>query len=234
MSRRNEPAIPVFEARRAVPDPSADPVRNGQRWQVLAVDREHDRIAARRLEDGARVVLSGDYLREHVSYGYAVTVHAARGVTADTAHAVLGESTRRSLLYVAMTRGRETNHAYLYERLGGETEHEHPEPQSGMHVARRGTGHQAAQLVRGIIGHRNEQPRTAHDVAAQTEDHAQLPARVQSLLARRAAGVARRRAAYQQWRDDRLDRLLDQQQWIDHQRHRSRGRGQSRDYGLEL
>lgn len=234
LSRRNDPSMPLFEASRAVHDPSADPVRNGQRWQVLAVDPDHDRIAACRLDDGARVAFSGDYLREHVSYGYAVTVHAAQGVTADTTHAVLSEATRRNLLYVAMTRGREANHAYLYERLGTETEHEHPDQQPGVHVARRGSGHQAAQLVRGIIGHRDEQPRTAHDVAAQTEDRAQLPARVQSLLARRAAGVARRRASYQQWRDGRLDRLLDQQQWINHHRHRSRGRGQSRDYGLEL
>jgi ATP-dependent exoDNAse (exonuclease V) beta subunit len=179
-------------------------------------------------------VFSGDYLHQHIHHGYAVTVHSAQGVTADTTHAVLGEATRRNLLYVAMTRGREANHAYLYERLGTETEHEHPDQQPGVHVARRGSGHQAAQLVRGIIGHRDEQPRTAHDVAAQTEDRAQLPARVQSLLARRAAGVARRRASYQQWRDGRLDRLLDQQQWINHHRHRSRGRDQSREYGLEL
>lgn len=235
ISRRNESAIPVFEAARAVPDPSADPVRNGQRWQVLAVDADHDRIAARRFDDGAWVAFSGDYLREHVSYGYAVTVHAAQGVTADTTHAVLGESTRRNLLYVAMTRGREHNHAYLYERLGAETEHEHPESQSGVHVARRGTGYQAAQLVRALIANRDEEPRTAHDIAAAAaHDRTQLPERVHSLLARRAAGVARRRAVYQQWRDQRLDRMLDQQQWIDQHRHRSRDQQVDRSYGLEL
>jgi EAL domain-containing protein (putative c-di-GMP-specific phosphodiesterase class I) len=32
---------------------------------------------------------------EHVTQGYAVTMHAARGVTAHTAHAVLAESARR-------------------------------------------------------------------------------------------------------------------------------------------
>jgi ATP-dependent exoDNAse (exonuclease V) alpha subunit len=31
------------------------------------------------------------YLLEHVSLGYAVTVHSAQGITADTAHAVIGE-----------------------------------------------------------------------------------------------------------------------------------------------
>ena len=41
-------------------------------------------------------------------------MHSAQGVTADTTHAVLGENTTRALLYVAMTRGRESNTAYLY------------------------------------------------------------------------------------------------------------------------
>ena len=67
------------------------------------------------------------------AYGYAVTVHSAQGVTADTTHAVLGETTTRALLYVAMTRGRDANTAYLYERA---TEQEYGLNQrSGPHVA---------------------------------------------------------------------------------------------------
>jgi hypothetical protein len=88
-------------------------VRNGNRWRVIAVDTEHNRIAARRLEDGARAAFSGDYLRQHITHGYAVTVHSAQGATADTTHAVLGENTTRAMLYAAMTRGRESNSAYL-------------------------------------------------------------------------------------------------------------------------
>jgi hypothetical protein len=57
----------------------ADPVRNGQRWTVFAVDPTGDRIAARRLDDGARAVFSDDYLHQHVTHGYAVTVHSAQG-----------------------------------------------------------------------------------------------------------------------------------------------------------
>ena len=85
-------------------------MRNGHRWHVYAVDTDHNRIAARRLDDGARTAFSGDYLREHITHGYAVTVHSAQGVTADTTHAVLGENTSRALLYVAMTRGRDIQH----------------------------------------------------------------------------------------------------------------------------
>jgi ATP-dependent exoDNAse (exonuclease V) alpha subunit len=87
---------------------------------VYAIDAEHDRIAARRLNDNARAVFTRDYLAEHISYGYPVTVHSAQGVTADTSHAVLGGTTTRALAYVAMTRGRQSNTAYLYQCTTGE------------------------------------------------------------------------------------------------------------------
>ena len=67
-----------------------NPVRNGHRWRVAAIDPMRNRLAAERLDDRARVVFEGNYLREYVTHGYAVTVHAAQGVTADTSHAVLG------------------------------------------------------------------------------------------------------------------------------------------------
>ena len=73
--------------------------------------------------DGARAVFDGDYVREHINHGYAVTVHTAQGVTADTTHAVLGEKATRAALYVAMTRGRAANHAYLYERVAEASEY---------------------------------------------------------------------------------------------------------------
>ena len=69
ISRRNDPTVPVFDA--ADINQAADPVRNGNRWQIYAIDTtaEHPRIAARRLDDGARAAFSGDYLREHVTHG---------------------------------------------------------------------------------------------------------------------------------------------------------------------
>ena len=174
ISRRNDPTLGVYDAT-DINTPARDPVRNGHRWQVFAVDTEHNRIAARRLDDGARAAFTGDYLREHITHGYAVTVHSAQGVTAERTHAVLGENTSRNLLYVALTRGRDTNHVYLYERVAGEGEHEHTQPAPGVHVPRRGSGRDAAHLMRAIIANRDEQARTAHDIAAQTEDREQLP-----------------------------------------------------------
>jgi hypothetical protein len=234
ISRRNDPAIGVFDATDI--NATADPVRNGQRWRVYAVDTTavHPRIAARRLDDGARTAFSGDYLREHITHGYAVTVHSAQGVTADTTHAVLGETTNRALLYVAMTRGRESNQAYLYERIAGEGEHEHAQPTPGVYVARRGSGRDAAHLVRAILANRDEQARTAHHIAAETPDPDQLPERVQWALDRRVNAVRARQRTHRQWVDQTQQQAIDRQRWID--RHLSRDRSQDRglDCGLDL
>ena len=45
--------------------------------------------------------------------GYAVTAHRAQGITTDTAHTVVTATTTRENFYVAMTRGRNANHAYV-------------------------------------------------------------------------------------------------------------------------
>jgi len=153
-------------------------------------------------------------------------VHSAQGVTADTTHAVLGETTTPALLYVAITRGRESNQAYLYERRAGETEHEYAEA-PGVHAMRRGTSHDASQLVRAIIATRDQQPRTAHDIAAGT-DREQLPERVRSLLDRRTHAMHARRAAYCRWQDATFDQLLERQGWIEQHLHRGQERGRER------
>jgi hypothetical protein len=106
--RARLPTIGVFDAT-DIHKTAADPVRNGNRWHVYAVDTDNHRIAVRRLSDGARAAFTGDYLREHITHGYAITVHSAQGATADTTHAVLGENATRALLYVALTHGRDTS-----------------------------------------------------------------------------------------------------------------------------
>jgi len=82
---------------------------------------------AERLDDHARALFDADYVREHVRLGYAVTVHSAQGVTTDACHAVLGENTSRAVLYVAMTRGRHTNTAHLYQHATEDQEYSHQE-----------------------------------------------------------------------------------------------------------
>ena len=89
-------------------------VRNGDRWSVLDV-RADGAVVARRLgaSRGASVVLPAEYAAEHLELGYAVTSHRAQGVTTDTAHVLVDSSMTRENLYVAMTRGRASNRAYV-------------------------------------------------------------------------------------------------------------------------
>ena len=58
--------------------------------------------------------------------GYAITAHRAQGSTVDTAHAIVHspEVTRESL-YVAMTRGRESNRVYVATDQHHLEEHQH-------------------------------------------------------------------------------------------------------------
>jgi hypothetical protein len=231
ISRQNDPTVAIFREQDNVP--ADDPVRNGNRWRVIAVDTEHHRIAARRLGDGARAAFSRDYLREHITHGYAITVHASQGTTAHTTHAVLGDNTSRATLYVAMTRGRESNTAYLYERMASEGDHEHADV-PGVHVMRRGTSRQAATLIRAIIANRDELPQTAHHVAG-ANDAQHLPPRVRRLaVERRVAAVERRRATYQSWRAETQELAAERQRSVDQQPRRDRRREQIRDYGLGL
>jgi hypothetical protein len=220
------PHHPVLDATRD--EQAADPVRNGNRWRVYAIDPEHNRIAARRLDDDARAAFTGDYLSEHITHGYAVTVHSAQGVTANTTHAVLGENTTRALAYVAMTRGRESNTAYLYPRIACEADHEHSERED-IHVVGRGSGRDAAHLLRDIIAAHDERARTAHDVSSGTErEH--LPESVGSLVDRRTTATERRRRDYLNWHEQTQTGTPDTERWREQQVSRTL----SRDYGIQL
>jgi len=87
------------------------PVLNRQTFKVT--ETLDDGALRVEREDGELVTLPASYVREHVTLAYASTVHAAQGRTVDTTHAVLSSTSRAADAYVAMTRGRESNHAYL-------------------------------------------------------------------------------------------------------------------------
>jgi conjugative relaxase-like TrwC/TraI family protein len=98
---------------------ATDWVTNGDRWTITrvhpdgAIDVSH--ASAKR-----RTTLPADYVRDHVSLGYATTVHGAQGITADTSHVVMTGDETRQLVYVALTRGRMANHVYLDVTTGAE------------------------------------------------------------------------------------------------------------------
>ena len=89
-------------------------VRNGDRWQILNVGRDGSAEVRRLSGTGHGTVrLPASYVAEHVDLGYAVTAHRAQGITVDTSHVVVSGTTTRENLYVSMTRGRESNTAYV-------------------------------------------------------------------------------------------------------------------------
>ncbi len=66
---------------------------------------------------GDQLTLPGTYVNEHMTLGYASTVHAAQGLTVDTAHSVATHRTGHAALYVALTRGRDRNTTYVATRF---------------------------------------------------------------------------------------------------------------------
>ncbi|MGH2909081.1 MAG: MobF family relaxase, partial [Solirubrobacteraceae bacterium] len=88
-------------------------VKNGDRWRVTDIRRDGAVVVKRLGAGGGRTVLPAEYVAEHLDLGYAVTAHRAQGITVDTAHVVVTSSTTRENLYVSMTRGRDSNIAYV-------------------------------------------------------------------------------------------------------------------------
>src|SRR5690606_30199390 len=104
-----------------------DWVRNGDTWTVTGV-RDDGSVTIRRAgrRFGGSIVLPAAYVTDHVDLGYAVTAHRAQGVTVDTAHVLVEPTTTRENFYVAMTRGKQANRAYVI--LDRPDEHAEPHP----------------------------------------------------------------------------------------------------------
>ena len=132
-------------------------VRNGDRWHVTDTLADGSiRVAAlngeqRRATATPEVTLPSSYVREHVALGYALTVHKAQGTTTDRAVVIVDEAMTAPQLYVAMTRGREENHALVVTSDRSPEDH----------------GHQpsldAVELL-GAVMRRNTSDLSAHDV----------------------------------------------------------------------
>ena len=91
-------------------------VRNGDLWTVVARHQDGS-LTVHRAQSSAggvgRVRLPAAYVQEHVELGYATTVHRAQGLTVDAAFAIVRPGMSRETAYVALTRGREANHAFV-------------------------------------------------------------------------------------------------------------------------
>jgi conjugative relaxase-like TrwC/TraI family protein len=109
-TRRNDRTLPV-EDHPGGTGAGNGHVRNGDRWRVLAADETGLRVE--HLDHDARAFLPAAYVAAHADYGWATTITAAQGATVDVGLVLVRPGIDREHLYVALTRGREANHAYI-------------------------------------------------------------------------------------------------------------------------
>lgn len=96
--------------------PCSAHVRNGDRFQVLGPGPgpgPDNGLIVEALDGRGRIMLPAAYLEEHCEYGWASTIDSAQGATADIGLVLVRPGLDREHLYVAMTRGRHGNHAYI-------------------------------------------------------------------------------------------------------------------------
>jgi conjugative relaxase-like TrwC/TraI family protein len=91
---------------------ATDWVKNGDRWTITQVGKQGD-LTVRHTRRHLTVRLPADYVCTSTGLGYATTIHAAQGVTADTMHGLLTGHESCQQLYTMLTRGRTANHLYL-------------------------------------------------------------------------------------------------------------------------
>ena len=140
-------------------------VKNGDRWHVLTVHPEGAVLVGRHHAGPGRkpanVTLPAGYVAEHVQLGYASTIHGAQGATVDTSHTVLSGPESRQALYVALSRGRQSNHLYLgvsagsLDDVGPEVQDSAVDPRQMLTdiLARDGRAHSAKTVERGDAAH---------------------------------------------------------------------------------
>ena len=152
-------------------------VRNGDLWTVTAIHPDGSLDAARpgrtsnparppdRRDSHGAVRLPAGYVREHVELGYATTVHRAQGITADVAVALVRPGMSREALYVALTRGRDANHAYVATDL---PDPDHPHPQAGQPER---TGR---QVLHGVLARSDAEASATETLRARYDEAASL------------------------------------------------------------
>lgn len=136
--------------------------RNGGRWTITGVGADGSlRVRPARRRWGATLRLPSEYVVEHVELGYAVTAYRAQGVTVDTGHTLVEPGATRENFYVAMTRGAQSNTAYVSLNRPDE-EHIHPPTEDTAAVA-------ARRVLAGVLKHVGAEL-SAHQTIAAEQD----------------------------------------------------------------
>jgi ATP-dependent exoDNAse (exonuclease V) alpha subunit len=85
-------------------------VKNRDSWTITTIHPDHSVTLTSRT---GTVRLPAEYVAEHLQLGYAQTSHATQGRTVDTALLLIDTPTDSRGVYTPMTRGRDSNHAYV-------------------------------------------------------------------------------------------------------------------------
>lgn len=140
-------------------------VKNGDEWTVLHAHADGSLTVRRQGARGrrGRVTLPAGYVAEHVELGYAITAHRAQGATVDSAHLLVHSSSMtREAFYVAMTRGRQSNVAYVATDEAHLEDHQHTPGFQAGHVT-------ARSILYGVLQHEGAE-RSAHETIATEQD----------------------------------------------------------------
>jgi hypothetical protein len=164
-------------------------VKNGDHFVVAATNPDGS-MAVRRISGATEVILPADYVAQHVELGYATTSYRSQGRTVDTTHSLVSPTTTREVLYVAATRGRESNMIYVDMSFD-------PDPATGHD----GTiaPQSASDVLAGVLANEGADL-SAHEVLERAQRHIEDF----SVLAAEYETLAR--AAQQQRWDDLLGR----------------------------
>ncbi|MCR4487694.1 relaxase domain-containing protein [Micrococcus luteus] len=150
LARRND---------RSLRDSTGSFIANGTRLTLTGINPDGSAEAVLDATGGT-VILDPDYLASSTELGYATTAHRSQGVTVDTGHTVVEAGQSRELLYVAMTRGRMANHAYVNLEPD---EHASPDEWGLLH---RTPGAQTpVGALKAVLDHSTAE-RSAHEVQA--------------------------------------------------------------------
>ena len=188
-------------------------VRNGDRFRVLgpgpsgtgARTAGELGLIVEDLNGRGRIVLPAEYLAKYCEYGWASTIDSAQGSTADLGLVLVRPGMDREHLYVAMTRGRHGNHAYVTPDATVDDEHDH--------------GHHGPQRPLGQAG--GEGSLRRHEPTTEQQAIRVLEAALATSGAQDAAHTALQQARVQAGKDTR-NAQHDQAREAERARHQAR------------
>lgn len=135
-------------------DSDGDFIKNGTRMNITSIDAVG--LHAIREDTGATVTIPYQYAEENVELGYACTIHRSQGLTVDTAHVGVDDSYNREQLYVALTRGKQSNMVYVQEKKDAE------ESPDNWGIMKNMNAEDYMEVLAGIL-HKSDVDMTAHE-----------------------------------------------------------------------